>query len=68
MVVWCSSYFNQSSEESADEGGETEEMVKQKIAREFRYNEDDGCDYEEDKGDDEGDPLEAFMAGIEVER
>ena len=69
--MWTSctcSYFNQSSGES-DDGGESEDMVKQRIAKEFRYAEDRDATKEsgsEEEEEEEDDPLEAFMAGIEV--
>lgn len=61
------SYFEQSPSESEDEGGETEDAIKQRIAKEFGFGEPKGGTSEEEGGDeDEDDPLEAFMAGIEV--
>ncbi len=78
-LKWCalfrilpcvSSYFYQSSSgsEEGEEGeGETEESIRQKIAKEFRYNEGEkGEGHEEGGKEEEDDPLEAFMAGIEV--
>jgi hypothetical protein len=67
----CCSYFEQSSSESEDEGGETEEAIKQRIAKEFGFGGtkgDSSEEEEEEEGKEEGedDPLEAFMAGIEV--
>ena len=39
-------------------------MVRQRVSREFRYA---GEESEQDEGEEEeADPLEAFMAGIEV--
>ena len=62
-----SSYFYQSSSGSEDGDGETEESIRQKIAKEFRYNEGEkGAGQEGSNKDEEDDPLEAFMAGIEV--
>lgn len=61
-----SSYFNESSEES-DGGGESEEAIKQRIAREFGFGGSKGKEQEDDESEEEeADPLEAFMAGIEV--
>lgn len=62
-----SSYFNQSSDES-DGGGETEQAVRQRIAKEFRYADEGGVAKGEgsEEEEEDGDPLEAFMAGLEV--
>ena len=62
------SYFDQSSSDSGEEG-ETEEAIKQRIAKEFGFG-DQGRESSSEEGGgasaDEDDPLEAFMAGIEV--
>ena len=58
-------YFNDSSSE--DEGGpegEGEEAVRERIAREFRWGETSETPAGGEEGED--DPLDAFMAGIEV--
>ena len=60
------SYFYQSSEESDEGIGESEDTVKQRIAREFHYAEDRDKESSSEQEDAEDDPLEAFMAGIEV--
>lgn len=58
-------YFNDSGSEG-DDGleGEGEEAVKERIAKEFRWTETNEETVEEEEGDD--DPLDAFMASIEV--
>lgn len=60
-------YFDSSSDEEGGPEGEGEEAVRERIAREFRWAEssNEGTNEGED-GDDETDPLDAFMAGIEV--
>ena len=58
-------YFNDSSSEE-EEGlvGEGEEAVKERIAREFHWSE--STEQQDGEEEEEGDPLDAFMAGIEV--
>ena len=64
-VVCCGRYFNDSG--SSDEGGEGEEAVRERIAREFRWGEAAReSREEEEEEEEEDDPLDAFMAGIEV--
>ena len=59
-------YFNDSSsEEEGGPVGEGEEAVRERIAREFHWSESTE-QQEEGEGEEEGDPLDAFMAGIEV--
>lgn len=66
MCLDPNSYFNQSSDES-DLEGENEEAVRQRLSKEFGYGE-DKAEVEEGsrEEEEEADPLEAFMAGIEV--
>lgn len=45
--------------------GEGEEAVRERIAKEFRWAESKE-EAEEEGGGEEADPLDAFMAGIEV--
>ena len=57
-------YFNDSSsEEEGGPVGEGEEAVRERIAREFHWSE---STEQQEEGEGEGDPLDAFMAGIEV--
>ena len=64
-MVCCGRYFNDSG--SSDEGGEGEEAVRERIAREFRWGEAAReSREEEEEEEEEDDPLDAFMAGIEV--
>ena len=59
-------YFNDSSEEEGGgPSGETEEAVRERLAKEFRWTESSEQE-REDKEEEEADPLDAFMAGIEV--
>lgn len=69
FISCCCSYFNASSDESEDGiEGDSEEAVRQRIAKEFRYAESGANEEEEEEKEEEedNDPLEAFMAGIEV--
>ena len=63
-------YFNDSSsEEEGGPVGEGEEAVRERIAREFHWAESaeqQQQQQEEGEEEGEGDPLDAFMAGIEV--
>ena len=67
----CFSYFNQSSSGSEDGEGESEDAIRQRISKEFGFNEPvtgKGREQREEgeEEEEEDDPLEAFMAGIEV--
>ena len=64
MPPFCS-YFEDSSDES-DGGGESEEAIRQRIAKEFRFGESGQGSRDEVEEAEDDDPLEAFMAGIEV--
>lgn len=69
----CSFFESSEESESGDDTGETEDAIRQRIAKEFGFGEaGKGGMSEEEEGEeggaDDDDPLEAFMAGIEVGR
>ena len=59
-------YFNDSSSSEEEGGPESEEAVKERIAREFGWGEGSEAPAQEEEEEEDDDPLDAFMAGIEV--
>ena len=54
------SYFNGDSDGEQEEGGGSEELLRQQLAKELQGDTGGGV------SEDEDDPLDAFMAGIQV--
>ena len=65
---FCCRYFDDSSSEEEGGGpeGESEEAVRARIAKEFHWTQSSEAPPTGGEGDEEDDPLDAFMAGIEV--
>ena len=59
-VCVCCSYFNADSDDEQEVGGASEEVLRQQMVSQLHG------DAGEDESDNEDDPLDAFMAGIQV--